>query len=279
MVADTASAWCPLGSLASGAHPASTFPNSHLLALAATAGSPPGALAPARAAWSAPQAPSPLEELRAAVLAEDWELHYEEGRTKISMRPEWSASEERCSLLQVLACTSEARHVLEIGSFCGAGALAIAEVLPEGGAVRALELDAFAIEFGRPFVTKSPDGGRIRTTPGSAADTLKSLAEEVQTGIEGPFDMVVVDADKECARDYFDLVWASPGFLSEKAIVCVDMTAHKGQPPLRYVKYGFPHRWQTSSGQQHIDALRAFVHASPGFVAHELQNLVIVRRA
>jgi len=51
-------------------------------------------------------------------------------------------------------------------------------------------------------------------------------------------------------------LWSSPGLLSAGAVVCVDMTPFKGQPPTRYLKYGFPHRWQSSSGLAEIEALR-----------------------
>jgi len=215
-----------------------------------------------------------MEELRQAVRDEDWERLYEEGRTRITMRAEWSATEERCALLQMLARAGGARRVLEIGSFCGAGALALAEALPDDGEVLALELDEFSVALGKKFQAKSPAGGKIRTAVGRAAETLRGLV-----GREPPFDMVVVDADKEGARQYFDLVWATPGFLSEGAIVCVDMTPFKGQAPLRYAKFGFPYRWEAASGQEHIDALRAMVSESPDYTAYELGNLLIVRRS
>jgi predicted O-methyltransferase YrrM len=230
------------------------------------------------ATWSAPRAASPLAELRAAVLEEDWERNYQEGLTKIHMRAEWSASLDRCSTLQWLAKVNDARQALEIGSFCGVGALALAEGLPADGEVQLLELDPFVVQFGRRFQMKSLNGSKIKRSVGPALPALEGLAGKAKEGLVKPFDLVIVDADKEGMQQYFDLLWSSPGLLSDGAVVCVDMTPFKGQPPTRYLKYGFPHRWQSSSGQTEIEALRAAVRESPDLVAHEFGGLLVVQR-
>lgn len=270
--------WQPKGSLASGAAPTAAFPNSHLLRPLAPVAAAHSAVTIAPAAWSAPQAGSPLAELRAAVREENWERNYEEGLTKIHMRAEWSASPERCSTLRFLATANGALRALEIGSFCGVGALALAEWLPADGEVQVLELDPFVVQFGRRFQMKSPSGGKIKSSVGPALPALEALAGNAEAGHMKPFDLVIVDADKEGMRQYFDLLWSSPGLLSAGAVVCVDMTPFKGQPPTRYLKYGFPHRWQSSSGQAEIEALRTAVRGSPDYVAHEFGGLLVVQR-
>jgi len=261
-------------SLASGAHPMTTFPNCYSLL--------PPVAAPAQAAganWSSPQRGSPSEDLRNAVREEDWETAYSEGLTKIHMRAEWSASAERCSLLQWLVSTSGARHMLEVGSFCGAGALALAEGSPEDSEVCALELDSYVVSFGRRFRMRSPAGHKIKYTVGPAMESLQAMAADSQRGRVKAFDFAVVDADKEGMRKYFDLLWKTPGLVTQDAIVCIDMTPFKGQPPVRYLKYGFPHRWQSSSGQEEINALRSYVLGSPDFKAYEFGGMLIVQRA
>jgi len=273
-------AWRPASCLASGAHPATTFPNSHLLSPLALPSPSAGQAAVGAASWSSPRPGSPLEDLRQAVREEDWEHQFSEGHTAIHMRAEWSASIKRCSVLQWLAATNHARRALEIGSFCGAGALALAETLPADGEVVALELDPFVVDFGRRFQMRCLAGQKIHHNIGPAAESLRRLAGDASSGrLQRPFDMAVVDADKEGMREYFNLLWKSPNLLSEEAIVCVDMTPFKGQPPVRYVKYGFPHRWACSSGQEEIDALRSSVMASPDFLVHEFGGLLVVQRA
>jgi len=269
-----------MSSLASGAHPWSTFPNNHLLpplAAQIPTVSPPATVgAPT---WASPQPGSPIEDLRRAVHEEDWERTYSEGLTRISMRAEWCASPERCSILQWLVSVNHVCRALEVGSFCGAAALAMAEAMPGDGEVHALELDSYVVDFGRRVWMRSICGKKIKHTIGPAMASLKTLADEARAGCLQPFDFAVVDADKEGMRFYFELLWKTPGLLSEEAVVCVDMTPFKGQPPLRYLKYGFPHRWESNSGQGEINALRSAVTASSDFQSHEFGGLLIVQRA
>mmetsp|Transcript_23942 Transcript_23942/g.71237 ORF Transcript_23942/g.71237 Transcript_23942/m.71237 type:complete len:273 (+) Transcript_23942:92-910(+) len=259
--------------LASGAHPTATFPNAHLL---------PAAALGEQAKWSAPQGPgpgSPLVELRRAVKEEDWVRNYEEGLTTMGMCAEWSASSERCELLATVAGSIGARRVLEIGSFCGVAALALARALPEDARVQALEIDPFVVALGQRFSGKCPAGRKITTRVGAASVSLEAMALEARAGVLEPFDLAVVDADKAGMRGYFDHLWSKPGLLGEGAVVCVDLTPFKGQPPLRYVKFGFPYPWEASSGQEEIEALRAYIAASPQFVSHEVGLLLVVQRA
>jgi len=261
-----------LTSLASGAIPAASFPNSHLLVSHVA---PEGAASPG---WAAPVKSTPLSALRKAVCEEDWAANYSERKTKIHMRAEWSASPERCALLQSLVHMSRAQRVLEIGSFCGVGTLALAEALPAKGEVLALELDSFVVSFGKPFQVLSSSCCKIKHSVGPALPNLEKLALEAGAGKTQPFDVVVVDADKERMNKYFELLWKTPGLLSDGAIVCVDLTPFKGQPPLRYLKYGFPYRCEADSGQKEIDTLLASVKASPKLSSYEFCNLLIVQQ-
>jgi len=256
----------PLASgLASGAHPVSTFPNSHLL------------LPPSPTSYSKPLIPvKAIEQLRQAVREENWERHYETRTTSICMQAEWSANADRCGQLQFIASRMQARRVLEIGSFCGVGALAMAEVLPEDGQVQVLELDAFVVQFGQQYQKRSPAGHKIKHMVGPAKESLDKLASEAEEGKLPAFEMVVIDADKEGMRDYFDKLWYTPGLLAENAVVCIDLTPFKGQTPTRYEKFGFPYRWQAESGIEAIEAMKAYVQESAEFAAHEIGNLLVV---
>jgi len=168
--------------------------------------------------------------------------------------------------------------VLEIGSFCGVAALSLAESLPEDAQVQSLEIDPFVVKFGASFRAKSSAGRKITTHVGPAMASLERMAQQVRSGKLEPFDFVVIDADKEGMRGYFDLLWNTQGLLSKQAVVCVDLTPFKGQPPLRYVKYGFPYTWEASSGQKQIDELRTNVAASSQFASHEVGQLLVVHR-
>lgn len=246
--------------LASGAHAMQTFPNVYSVAASPT--------------WAPPEASEDqkaMDELRRAVQKEDWAMNFEEGLTKIQMRAEWSASKDRCALLQWLVKSRHAKRVLEIGSFCGVGSLAIAEVLGGEGELISLELDPFVVNFGRRF--GGPRLRRVQTMMGPAIDSLTRLCAAKGTR---PFDLVIIDADKEGMCDYFQMLWKTPGLLAPNAVVAVDMTPFKGQPPLRFVKFGFPYRCETSSGEQQIRELRSLVQQSADFSSHEFGGLLMV---
>lgn len=260
-----------LVNLSSGASPLSTFPNAHL----ATSSFQRSVTPPA---WAPAQAICPLAELRKAVKEEDWAEHHAASLTKIHMQAEWAAPPERCAMLEKLASTSRAGRVLEVGSFCGVGSLALAQAIPDDGRVVALELDEFVVNFGKRFIAASDSGHKIANAVGPAASSLKDLAAQARIGEIQPFDMVVLDADKGGMEEYFHLLWSSPGLLAEGAVVCVDLTPFKGQPPLRYLKYGFPYQYEAESGQQEMDDLRAKVANSPEFDSHEFGGMLVVQR-
>jgi len=232
----------------------------------------------AAASYAPPSAVSSLDQLRHAIKEENWERHFETRNTQICMRPEWSANEERCAGLQQLVMTLQAKHVLEIGSFCGVGALALAEALPDDGKVRVLELDPFVVSFGQKYQKRSLAGHRIEHIVGPAQQGLKLLVQQSTEDAWRPFDFVVVDADKEGLQEYVDVLFGTLGLLSQDAVVCVDITPYKGQMPMRYEKFGFPHRWQADSGEEAINAFKAMVMGSKELDVHESGNLLILRR-
>lgn len=259
--------------VSSGAHPEMTFPNTHLASSAAKPRSGSGG----SGGWAAPEASAhnPVEELRQAVVDEDWARVFAEHKSKMQAKAEWSATKERCSALQCLCTLHRAGRVLEIGSFCGVAALAMAEAVPKDGEVVALELEPFFVEFGHTIKSKSQFLSKVHTKVGPAAETLKELNAQAKGGAK-PFDFVVVDGDKASMKEYLELVRA-PGMLSDKAVVCMDVTPFKGQPPTRFVKFGAEEKWDNSSGEEEIAALQAFVAASLELVAHEFNGLLVIQ--
>ncbi|HEY5638544.1 MAG TPA: O-methyltransferase, partial [Dehalococcoidia bacterium] len=114
-------------------------------------------------------------------------------------------------LLQTLAAAIGARRTLEIGTFTGFSALMTAAALPDDGKIVTLELSAEHAAFARSFFERSPDGHKVRLIEGPALDSLKAL--------EGPFDLVFIDADKGGYLDYYE---AALPMLSERGVIAVD---------------------------------------------------------
>ena len=100
------------------------------------------------------------------------------------------------TFLSLLARSTGARRVLEIGCFTGYSALKLAEGLPPDGRVITCDIDRKTTLIARRFWTKSPHGKKITLKLGPALKTIESL--------EGPFDLVFIDADKENYINYWE---------------------------------------------------------------------------
>jgi caffeoyl-CoA O-methyltransferase len=101
-------------------------------------------------------------------------------------------------LLKLLVQLVGARRVLEIGTFTGYSALMMAEGLPTGGRIVTCDLDPEATAIARNFFDRSGHGDRIEIRLGPALETLQ--------GLDGPFDLCFLDADKERYADYLEAV-------------------------------------------------------------------------
>lgn len=102
------------------------------------------------------------------------------------------------ALLRLLARLRGAKRIVEVGTFTGYSAMAMAEGLPEGGELVTLDISEEWTAIAKKHWATSPHGKKIRLVLGPAADTLKAL--------KGSFDMAFIDADKGSYPTYWDLV-------------------------------------------------------------------------
>src|SRR5512140_582761 len=98
--------------------------------------------------------------------------------------------------LEMLVWIGQPKRVLEIGTFTGHSALSMAAALPEGGHIDACELDPERAAFAQSWFDRSPHGSRITLHVGPALETLGQL--------EGEFDLVFIDAEKEGYIGYYE---------------------------------------------------------------------------
>src|SRR5216117_4210173 len=82
--------------------------------------------------------------------------------------------------LKAMVQKAQARHVLEIGTFDGTSALAMAEMLPDDGTVITCEINPGLASLARKRFSRSPHGRKIEVLLGPALETLRNLT--------GPFD-------------------------------------------------------------------------------------------
>ncbi len=120
--------------------------------------------------------------------------------------------------LETLVFATAARRVLEIGTFSGYSALWMAAGLPPGGQLVTCEVDPAAVAVAERFVASSPYADRIDLRAGPALDTMAEL--------EGPFDLVFIDADKTGYLDYYE---AALPKLAERGLIVADNTLWGGR--------------------------------------------------
>jgi caffeoyl-CoA O-methyltransferase len=121
-------------------------------------------------------------------------------------------------LLEFLVWVAQPRRVLEIGTFSGHSALAMAAALPEGGRIDACELDPDRAAFAQSWFDRSPHGSRITLHVGPALETIEALA--------GDFDFVFIDADKPGYVDYYEAVLPR---LAPRGLIVADNTLASGE--------------------------------------------------
>lgn len=104
------------------------------------------------------------------------------------------------AFLRLLVKIAKARRILEIGTFTGYSALAMAEGLPKNGRLITLDCDPRAVKIAKSFWKQSPHGRKIRPIVGIALESLQK--------IKGNFDLVFIDADKSNYANYWEWVVA-----------------------------------------------------------------------
>jgi caffeoyl-CoA O-methyltransferase len=108
--------------------------------------------------------------------------------------------------------------VLEIGTFTGYSALSMAEALPPGGRIVTCDISEEHVAIARRHIEASPHGDRIDIRVGPAIDTLK--------GLDGPFDLAFIDADKTGYLDYYEAIVPK---LAPGGVIAVDNVLWSGR--------------------------------------------------
>ncbi len=119
---------------------------------------------------------------------------------------------EQAQFLGLLVHLLGARRVVEVGTFCGYSALAMALALPEGGELLTCEVDAGTAAVGQRHWHAAGVAGRIALRLGPALATLDALLAD---GEAGRFDLAFIDADKGNVDAYYErcLALIRPGGL------------------------------------------------------------------
>lgn len=131
--------------------------------------------------------------------------------------PAIAVSPSQGRLLELLVRMCGAESVLEVGTLGGYSTIWLARGLPPGGRVVTLEVDPQHAEVASGNIAAAGLSDVVEVKVGEAATTLPLL--------EGPFDLVFIDADKPSIPSYFTeaLRLSRPG-----TVIVVDNVVRNG---------------------------------------------------
>jgi caffeoyl-CoA O-methyltransferase len=132
--------------------------------------------------------------------------------------PQMLTGEIEGRFLEFLVFLAQPRFVLEIGTYSGYSALSMAQALPEGGRIVSCELDPERVAFAERHIADAGCAERISVRQGPALETI--------AGLDGPLDLVFIDADKEGYLDYYEAVLPK---LSARGLIVIDNVLWSGR--------------------------------------------------
>jgi caffeoyl-CoA O-methyltransferase len=116
-------------------------------------------------------------------------------------KSEMQIAPEQGQFMQLLVRMLDARKTLEIGTFTGYSALAVAEALPEDGRVVACDISEEYTRIARRYWKEAGVDDTIDLRIAPALDTLDALLDDGQAGT---FDFAFIDADKQQYDAYYE---------------------------------------------------------------------------
>jgi caffeoyl-CoA O-methyltransferase len=153
--------------------------------------------------------PSPLDDLFERLAAET--------RERMSA-PQMMVGPLEGRFLELLVRLTRARRVLELGTFTGWSSIAMATGLEPGGTIVTCDVDPEAQEIARRYAEEAGVADRIDYRLGPGLETLATL--------EGPVDLVFIDADKEGYLDYYE---AALPLLADDGLIVADNVLWSGR--------------------------------------------------
>jgi predicted O-methyltransferase YrrM len=114
------------------------------------------------------------------------------------MQPRMLSGHFQGQLLKFLVEMIQPKSILEIGTYTGYSAIAMAEGLPENGILTTIDTNVELEKMIDSFVCKAELKNKIVQLTGNALEIIPTLNQS--------FDLVFIDADKRNYKNYLDLV-------------------------------------------------------------------------
>lgn len=133
-------------------------------------------------------------------------------------RPHMLSGHLQGSFLTLISKMLQPRRILEIGTYTGYSAICLAQGLQEDGWLDTIELDERLKDIAARHFQESGLGNKIRPHFGKAMDCLEKL--------EGPYDLVFIDADKKSYERYYDFIF---GKIPVGGVIIADNVLFNGE--------------------------------------------------
>ncbi|OWW21114.1 class I SAM-dependent methyltransferase [Noviherbaspirillum denitrificans] len=130
---------------------------------------------------------------------------------------------EQGQFLQLLVRLLGARNTIEIGTFTGYSALAVALALPDEGRVVACDISREYTDIGQDYWKQAGVAHKIDLRIAPALETLDALIAE---GRSGRFDFAFIDADKTGYDAYYERCLV---LLRQGGLIAVDNVLWSGR--------------------------------------------------
>ena len=111
-----------------------------------------------------------------------------------------------------------AKRILEIGTFTGYSSISMALALPEGGRITSLDVNEETTAVARRYAEEAGVSDRIDYRVGPAIEQLDEL--------DGPWDLIFIDADKPNYLNYYEAVLPK---LAEGGFIVADNVLWSGR--------------------------------------------------
>ena len=139
--------------------------------------------------------------------------------TRVTMEaPQMMVGPLEGRFLELLVRLAQPRLVLELGTFTGYSSISMAPALPDGGRIVTCDVDERAHAVARRYAEEAGVVDRIDYRLGPALDTIAEL--------DGPFDLVFIDADKGNYVNYYEAVLPK---LADEGLIVADNVLWSGR--------------------------------------------------
>lgn len=114
------------------------------------------------------------------------------------LQPRMLSGHYQGRVLSMISKLVSPKTILEIGTYTGYSALCMMEGIQEDGKLHTIDHNEELFSLQRNYFDKSGFGEQIIQHTGEALEIIPTM--------EGPFDLVFIDADKENYCNYFELI-------------------------------------------------------------------------